>query len=251
MHIRSDEIAISRALSTDGFKPLDEKVELIKNFRKTKTREQLRRYLGMVKFYRKFIPRATETQIHLNTLLRDSRKKDKRLVEWNKTTEKAFEETKQQLAVVTRISFPKPNTELRLVTDASDFAMGATLEQLTDGNWKPLAFRSEKLSESQRKYSAFDRELVAIYFALKHFYYDLIGREFKIFTDQKPITFVLKKSHDKIPEVRKRRLDLISEFNTSIYTIIGECNVVADTLSRIDAIGIVYWWSPGIRTEYL
>ena len=114
--------------------------------------------------------------------------------------------------------------------------MGAALEQLVNGEWKPLAFRSEKLSESKRKYSAFDLELAAIYFALKHFYYDLVGREFKIFTDHKPITFALNKSHDKDPEIRKRRLDFISEFNTSIHTISSECNVVAVTLSKIDAI---------------
>ena len=98
---------LGHSVSVDGFKPLDEKVELIKNFPKPKTREQLRRYLGMVNFYRKFIPHAADTQLHLNALLKDSRKRDKRPVEWNETAEKAFETTKQQFAIAVsdQISF--------------------------------------------------------------------------------------------------------------------------------------------------
>lgn len=74
--------------------------------------------------------------------------------------------------------------QLALFTDASDYAMGAALQQRTSRGWAPLAFYSKKLSAAQWKCSAFDRELLAIYKAIGYFRYTLEGRKFIVFTDQ-------------------------------------------------------------------
>ena len=72
--------------------------------------------------------------------------------------------------------------------DASDIAVGAELSQLRGGTWFPIAFFSKKLQPAQVKYSAFDRELLAMYLATGHFQYYIEGRPFTIFTDHKPLT---------------------------------------------------------------
>ncbi len=72
-------------------------------------------------------------------------------------------------------------------------AAGVVLEQQIDGAWQPLAFFSQQFRKLERKYSTFDRELLAIYLSIRHFRYYLEGRAFTIFTDHKPLTFAMAK----------------------------------------------------------
>ena len=78
-----------------------------------------------------------------------------------------------------------------MITDASDVAVGAVLQQYVNGQWCPIAFFSKSLKAAETRYSTFDRELLAIYLAVKHFRYFLEGRQFHIWTDHKPLTFAL------------------------------------------------------------
>ena len=96
-----------------------------------------------------------------------------------------------------------------------------------------MAFFSRKLSKTEKGYSAFDRELLAIYLSIKHFRYFVEGREFIIFTDQKPLIDSLLSSTEKTPR-QSRHLDFISQFTSDIQYVKGRENVVADTLSRLD-----------------
>ena len=132
------------------------------------------------------------------------------------------------------MAYPCANSNVRLVTDASDCAMGAALEQFEDNTWRLLAFFSRKLTKAEKKYTALYRELAAIYFSLKKYAYYLRSIEFIIYTDHKPLTFALSKDRADEPKIRTRRLDYISTFNTQIKTITGKDNAVADALSRIE-----------------
>ena len=82
------------------------------------------------------------------------------------------------------------------MTDASSSAVGAVLQQYIEHKWCPIAYFSKKLKPSERKYSTFDRELLAIYLAIKHFRYFIEGREFQILTDHKPLTYSLSSNSD-------------------------------------------------------
>jgi len=84
--------------------------------------------------------------------------------------------SKESLASVTILFHPADAAELRLICDASNFAIGAVFEQRLNDSWKPLAFCSRKLSPAQQNYNAYDRE------AVKYFCYFLEGRIFKIIT---------------------------------------------------------------------
>jgi cleavage and polyadenylation specificity factor subunit 1 len=101
--------------------------------------------------------------------------------------------------------------------------------------WRPLGFFSAQLSKAEINYSAFDRELLAVVAAIRHFRYILEGRSFVIFTDHKPLVGTLHRRSDPISARQQRHLSFIAEFAPSIRHITGESNIVADTLSRAQA----------------
>ncbi|GFT07367.1 transposon Tf2-11 polyprotein [Trichonephila clavipes] len=127
-----------------------------------------------------------------------------------------------------------PNAPLRIWVDASDFAVGGALAQFHHNVWQPLAFLSMKLSASQKNWSTYDRELLAIYTMVKRFRHMLEGREFVIYTDQKPLIYAFQQKADKCSPRQLRHLDFISQFSTNIQHVPGTQNLVADALSRIE-----------------
>lgn len=231
----TEVIFLGYNVSVDGIKPPSEKVEAIRNFAAPKTVRELRRFLGMINFYRRFIPHAAQHQAPLHSLLVGSVKGSHPVV-FTKTEMNAFEACKQDLCNAAMLAHPNCNAKLALVTDASDTAIGAVLQQLQDDAWQPLAFFSRKLCPSQTKYSPYDRELLAIYEAIKHFRHMIEGRDFVIYTDHKPLTFAFNSRKENCSPRQFRHLDLISQFSTDIRHISGASNVVADTLSRVDEI---------------
>nr|CAH8871974.1 unnamed protein product [Trichobilharzia regenti] len=86
---------------------------------------------------------------------------------------------------------------IAIMTDASDVAVGAVLQQFSAGKWQPLSFFSKRLDATQSRYSAFSRELLAVYLAVKHFRHMVEGIPFTINTDHKPLTKAMNEEHDK------------------------------------------------------
>ena len=122
------------------------------------------------------------------------------------------------------------------MVDAFDFALGAILQQQEEGAWRPLPFSTKSLSSAQRKYSAYDRELLAVYSAIKQFRHAVEGRSFAVYTDHKPLIFALQQKPEKSTPRQFRYLDFISQFTTDIRHISGKDNEVADALSRVEAV---------------
>ena len=98
--------------------------------------------------------------------------------------------------------------------------------------WQPLSFFSKKLNPAETRYSAFDRELLAVYATIKHFRHILEGRHFFVNTDHKPLTFVMSSVTERASLRQTRHLAFIAEFTTDIKYVKGETNFVADALSR-------------------
>ena len=229
-------------VSSDGITPLPNKVQAIKEIPRPSNIKQLLRFLGAVNFYRACIPHAAEIQQPLYDLTADCRTptgkfRNKELV-WCEEAERAFDDTKKALADAVTLSHPDPQAELALFTDASDHAIGASLNQRVNGDWRPLGFFSRKLTPVQRsaKYSAYSRELLAIKESIKHFRSQVEGRQFVVFTDHKPLTFAFVRPHHDATEKTIRDLDYISQFTTDIRHVSGEDNAVADALSRVESI---------------
>lgn len=227
---------IGYEVSKEGTKPLPEKVAVIESYPKPKNVQDLRRFLGIINFYRRFVPNAASHQAILHDCLKGSKKNDKSPVHWSTERIVAFEKCKTDLSQATLLVHPSANAPVALTVDASDFAIGAVVEQWEANTWKPLGFFSKKISPAQRKYSTYDRELLAIYSSIKYFRHLLEGRPFTIFTDHKPLTFAFNQQNDKASPRQARHLDFIGQFSTNIIHLSGKENVVADALSRLETI---------------
>ena len=113
-------------------------------------------------------------------------------IQWSEECSEAFSTAKTALLEATLLVHPNPFSATALTVDASDKAVGAELAQKDkSGLWRPITFFSCWLQAAEQKYSAFDRELLAIYSSIKHFRHFLEGRAFTVFTDHKPLTLSL------------------------------------------------------------
>lgn len=237
--VKSEIDFLGYHVTSQGIRPTEENYKAIAEFPKPITIKDLRRFLGMINFYRSNLPNAAKHQLILNNYLRDSKKNDKTPISWTIEAEQAFEKCKESIMNAILTVHPSSTSPLALMTDASATCVGAVLQQKSGPNWEPLGFFSRKLTETQQKYSTFDRELLGVYMAVKHFQRLIEGREFTIFTDHKPLTyaFTQKPSSNDTPR-RIRQLDFISQYCTIIQHINGRDNITADTLSRIEQINM-------------
>ncbi|GFX13786.1 retrovirus-related Pol polyprotein from transposon 17.6 [Trichonephila clavipes] len=230
-------IFLSHLITPDGIKPLPDKVQAVLDYKQPETVGSLRKFLGLLNFYRRFLPRAAEQQYLLSEFLKGSKgKKDSKPLNWSSEAITAFQRCKQALADAALLAHPSPSAPLALHVDASDYAIGGALHQVVDSELQPLAFFSRKLTSSEKSYSAYDRELLAMYSAIQHFRYMLEARDFTVFTDHKPLTYAFRQKSDKCSPRQIRQLDFISQFTTNIVHIPGSDNIAADVLSRVSAI---------------
>jgi RNase H-like domain found in reverse transcriptase/Reverse transcriptase (RNA-dependent DNA polymerase)/Integrase zinc binding domain/Integrase core domain len=212
-----------------GVRPLQSNVEAVVNFPVPSSPKELQRYLGMVNFYRRFVPRAALLLKPLTNALVGS----PRRLTWSEDMQRSFEDSKQAIVNSTSLSHPNAQSILSLATDASADHVGAVLQQLSSGStWVPLAFFSKKLNAAQQKYSTFDRELLTVYLAVRHFHFFLEGRAFTVITDHKPLTSALHRVSPPISARQQRYLAYLSEFSLNLVHTPGSSNVVADALSR-------------------
>jgi hypothetical protein len=184
----------------------------------------------MVNFYYCFLPSAAALMRPLFRALAGKPKPSK--FQWTDYMNSAFNATKEALAPARMLAFPQPEAELAPTCNASDFALGAVLEQRVLGIWQPLAFFSKQLRVAEQKYSAFDKELLALYLSTRHFRYYLKGRLFSAFTNHKPLTFAMANVSDPWSAWQQRHLAYISEFTTDVQHIASKDNPIADALSR-------------------
>ncbi|PNF24083.1 hypothetical protein B7P43_G04700 [Cryptotermes secundus] len=184
-------------VSAEGSQPLEERVTDLPECQPPKTASQLCRFLGMLNYYRRFLPHAAAHQVPLHDVLSGPKVKGSHTITWTPELHRAFEGCKASVSRATLLAHPDPSAPLALVTDASSSNMGAVLQQRVENALQPLAFFSRKLNPAQQNYSAYDRELLAIYEAVKHFCHMLEARHFSIFTDHKPITYAFQQKRDK------------------------------------------------------
>lgn len=226
---------LGHQITAQGFKPLPDKVEAITKVPLPTMVKELKSFVATINFYRRFLPLAAEYQQTLTKLIPGNKRNDKSIIHWTDESKQAFNKCKEQLASTTMLRYPSEDYKLILHTDASDTCVGAALNQLNT-TLEPLGFYSKKLTEAQIKYSTYDRELTAIFQAIKHFRYLLEGRKFIIYTDHKPLIYAFNQKSNNASPRQIRQLDFISQFTTTIRHIEGKDNIVADLLSRIEAM---------------
>nr|VZI27045.1 unnamed protein product [Spirometra erinaceieuropaei] len=184
---------LGHRVDAQGLRPLSSEVEAIRDFPPPTSKRQLQRFLGMVNFYRRFLPNCADLMLPLTNLLSGP----KGPLELRGHALTAFERIKTSLADATLLTHPAPETPSSLMVDASTVAVGAVLQQQINDLTRPLALFSKKLSPAKTRYSTFGREFLAIYLAVKHFRHFLEGRDFTILTAHKPLTFAIRSDSDK------------------------------------------------------
>ena len=165
---------LGHVLSARGCSPLVKHTAAISEFPVPADKPALQRFLGMVNFYRKFLRGAARVLAPLTNALKGP---GKSLI-CTPILEAAFRHAKDLLIKVPELTHPRPSALISLAVDASDSHVGAVLQQRIDDAWVPLSFFSRKLSETEKKYSAFDRELLAAYLSIRHFRFMLECRDF-------------------------------------------------------------------------
>jgi hypothetical protein len=218
---------LGNTISATGASPMADHAAEIENCPPPQDFKQLQHLLGMVNFYRRFLPNCAQVLKPL-TDLRGGAK----ILQWTATAQEAFQQAKRLLAAEVPLQHPAPNAELSLATDASDTHIGGVMQQKSGNHWRPLGFFSRKLTDTESRYSTFNRELLAAQAAIKHFHHFCEGRLFQIWTAHKPPVTALSRVSTPISPRQQRHLAFISEFNVQLLYLPGLKNVVADFLSR-------------------
>lgn len=222
-------------ISAGGIQPSIDRVKDITNFKKPTSVNGLQKILGLINYYHRYIPMLAKELSPIHDILSLANKNKEKQIAWTTEANIAFENVKSLFANKTLLTHFDSNAKLSVVVDASNVAMGAVLQQQRDDTTEPLAYFSKKLSTTEIKYSTFDRELLSIFRAIKHFRHFLEGRNFTVYTDHKPLTYILNSKTERSPR-QTRHLEYIAQFTNDIKHISGKDNVVADTLSRIPEI---------------
>lgn len=237
---------LGHEISAGGITPLMDRVTAIKEFARPETKKHLKRFLGMINFYHRFIPHAAALLAPLHDLAAADDPPRSTKVAWTPETDAAFNAAKAALADATTLAHPVRDAQLSLSTDASNSAAGAVLNQRVGDSLQPLAFFSRKFTPTQRRYSTFGRELLAMYLAVRRFMPYIEGRDFEILTDHKPLVFALQANSTANHSLREQRhTDLILQHTSNIIHVPGSLNPVADAVSRIDSV------SPATSTDFL
>lgn len=224
--LRNSVPYLGHIITKDGIRPNPEKIHAIKNFPIPKSTKDIKSFLGLLGYYRRFIKDFAKLTKPLTSCLKKGVK-----IEHNPDFVKSFENCKQVLCNDPVLQYPDFGKEFILTTDASNFALGAVLSQGNVPNDRPVAYASRTLNDTESRYSTIEKELLAIVWACKHFRPYLFGRKFKIYTDHRPLRwlFSLKEPNSKLVRWRLK----LEEYDYEICYKKGSLNSNADALSRI------------------
>ncbi|XP_057671275.1 uncharacterized protein LOC130903024 [Diorhabda carinulata] len=219
-------VYLGHIITPEGVKPNPEKISVIKNFPIPKTQTEIKSFLGLLGYYRRFIPNFAK----LTKLMTKCLKKGMRIIH-DKEFIDSFQNCKEILTNDPILQYPDFSKPMILTTDSSNYSLGAVLSQGTVPNDKPIAHASRTLNDSEINYSTIEKELLAIVWACKHFRPYLYGRQLHIYTDHKALTwlFKLKEPNSKLVRWRLK----LEEYDYKIFYKCGSSNVVSDCLNRI------------------
>jgi len=152
-------------------------------------------------------------------------KGSKQELQWTQTAKDDFRTVKKSLAEASSLVHPKPDAPTNIMSDASDTAVGAVLQQFIDGHWCPVAFFQKNFPQ-QKQSIVHLTELLVMYLAIKHFRHFVEGWEFHILTNHKPLTFALFTKPTKLTPRQCCHLNYISQFTSDIHNTKGSNKLI-------------------------
>lgn len=224
--MRHEVTYLGHIISENGVRPNPEKVQVVTDYPIPNNAKEVKQFLGICGFYRRFIRDFSKITQPLTKLL----KKDQKFY-WSQEQHKSFQVLKSKLTSEPILQYPDFSKEFILTTDASNFAIGSVLSQMTLGSDLPIAYASRTLNRAECNYNTTERELLSIVWATNHFRPYLYGRKFRIVTDHRPLIWLFNVK-DPGSKLVRWRLKL-EEYDYEIAYKPGRLNSNADTLSRI------------------
>lgn len=214
-------------LTDAGLEPNPERLTPIMNYKRPSNVKELRRLVGLIGWYRRFIPYAAEILAPLSDLAKGE---SKQKIVWSEEAEQAFEKIKQALTEAPILASPDYALPYKIYTDASLVAGAAVLTQVHAGVEKVIAYHSAKFTKTQQNYSATERECLAVLTGVEKFRPFIDGTEFTVVTDHASLKWLqnLKEPHGKLARWAVR----LQAFSIKFEHRPGRQMVVPDALSR-------------------
>uniref|UniRef100_A0A8R1I9D7 RNA-directed DNA polymerase n=1 Tax=Caenorhabditis japonica TaxID=281687 RepID=A0A8R1I9D7_CAEJA len=226
--LKSSISFLGHTISRDNYGPNHANVKTILETSTPKNLPETRRFVGMIGFFRKFIPQFSSIAEPLTRL----NKKDEKFT-WGPEQEKAFNDLRQAIIEKPVLRFPDYEKPFHIFTDASSIGLGAALMQTEDADekqYRPIAYASRTLASTETRWPAIQVEMLAIIFALRHFRPYICLSRIILHTDHRPLRYLLSKN--KVNDNLARWLIELQQYDITIEYIEGKRNTVADFLSR-------------------
>ncbi|KAL4022826.1 hypothetical protein IC575_016572 [Cucumis melo] len=218
---------LDHVVSSEGVSVDPAKIETVTNWPRPSTVSEIRSFLGLVDYYRRFVEDFSRIASPMTQLTR----KGTPFV-WSPACDSSFQELKQKLVTAPALTVPDGSGSFVIYSDASKKGLDCVLMQ----QGKVVAYASRQLKSHEQNYPTHDLELAAVVFALKIWRHYLYGEKIQIYTDHKSLKYFFTQ---KELNMRQRRwLELVKDYDCEILYHPGKANVVADALSRKIAVSV-------------
>lgn len=223
---------LGHKLSYEGVKPLDKYMSTIQEFRPPMNISELQSFLGLINYVGKWIPNLATITEPLKVLLRNKQSKTTVLKDvWGEEQESAFNELKCVLSNIPTLGYYDVNDRTIVIADASPVGLGCVLVQINNHGPRIIAYGHRTLSDCERRYCQTEKEALGLVWAVEHFYVFLLGKEFELVTDHKPLEVIFGPKSKPCARIERWMLRLQAYKFKVIYKP-GKENI-ADSLSRL------------------
>ena len=227
-HIGYQELSfLGHEVGQGTVKPEEDKIQKISQAQPPRTKKELRAFLGLAGYYRKFVPNFATIALPLTDC---TKKGQPEKIIWSEACDRAFTTLKRKLSEKPIICIPDTKKPFVLRTDASDKGLGAVLLQDQGQGLQPIVYASKKLAGAECNYAIIEKECLAIVWGIKKFQPYLFGTTFTIETDHQPLQY-LRKSRTENGRLMRWAIQL-QQYHFHVKVIPGKDNVGADYLSR-------------------
>lgn len=216
---------LGHIVSEEGISTEPEKISAVNEWPVPKSQKQVRSFLGLCSYYRRFVKDFSDTAKPLHKLCEKNNK-----FHWTPECQEAFDDLKEKLTTTPILAYPEPGLPFILDTDASNKSVGAVLSQLKDGKERVIAYMSKTMNVHEQAYCTTRKELLAVVKALRNFHSYLYGQEVHLRTDNAAVSWM--KNLKKPTGQTARWLQELETYNISVTHRAGRSHQNADALSR-------------------